>query len=273
MPETSSHLASPAASTPGTDTNTVDVQRLRALLAAATPGPWTWRGHDDGQVELRGHGPFGRSDGRVVTAMRSEPCIVQLANEDIALTFEACDSCREMWDEITRTGNGDLAEGYRCPKPENLGTVWLNDRESGSVRPANTWAMRQQPYRSDVAAVDHPDAELIAEAVTALPALLDAADRLSGRARLAEAALIELLQFVVAELDQNPAPWPSYFAQPEHIVLAKQLQVAASPSSDEASDVPAEPTPQRPTPMPWEQAYELLGDIDFTSEDGESEPA
>lgn len=148
--------------------------RLRHLHEAATAGPWGWRGHDDGQVELC---TLHSGQLRVIAAQRSEPCIVELYDESVSLTFEACDSCQAKWAEVERTGNGDLWEGYRCPKPEDLGTVWLWDPR-GFISPANTWAAREQPYRSDVARVDHPDAELIAEARNTLPALLDEIERL-----------------------------------------------------------------------------------------------
>lgn len=151
---------------------------LRKLADEATPGPWGWRGHDDGLVELRGHGPFGRFDGRIVSAMRSEPCIVMLDEFHMALTVEACDPCKAAY--------GDAAtdwSSHSCPKDDNLGTVWLSDKHG--VEPANRWAKREQPYRADVAEVDHPDARFIAEARTALPDLLAEIDRL--RERYAEA--------------------------------------------------------------------------------------
>lgn len=164
-----------------TPTKPVDVERLRALCAAATPGPWGWRGHDDGCVELEAQRRGGQ---RVVSAMRGEPCIVTLADGDPALMYEACASCRSKWAEAAKADDPTLVwESYRCPKPENLGTVWLWNGK-GFVEPANRWAKRQQPYRSDVADVDHPDARFIAEARTALPALLDERDKL--RAALQE---------------------------------------------------------------------------------------
>lgn len=137
-----------------------DLVKLRELAEAATPGPWGWAGHDDGCVELR---TVGRGGQRIVTAMRGEPCVVTLADEvTVALTYEACDDCRERYAEIGRTGNADLLSDYRCPKEENLATVWLRDPAHGFVLPANAWAVRQQDYRADVARVDHPDARYLA---------------------------------------------------------------------------------------------------------------
>lgn len=161
------------------------IARLRKLCEEATPGPWGWRGHDDGLVELRGHGPFGRLDGRVISAQRSEPCIVATHEDEVVLTLEACDECRLKWAQMLEQGHTDMWESYRCPKPENLATVWLKGEHA--IEPANTWAVRERPYRSDVARVDHPDAELIAEARNALPALLDAVERLrSGLEHIAD---------------------------------------------------------------------------------------
>lgn len=143
---------------------------LRELHEAATPGPWGWRGNDDGLVELRGHGPFGAYDGRVVSAQRSEPCTATRSDGEVALTAEACDDCKTKWAEMLEQGHTDMWEGYRCPKPENLATVWLKGEHA--IEPANRWARREREYRSDVIAVDHPDAELIVAMRNALPDLL-----------------------------------------------------------------------------------------------------
>jgi hypothetical protein len=102
----------------------VDLDDLRRLTAAATPGPWGWRGYDDGAIELRAPQQGGV---RIVTALRSEPCLVELDDGDLALTAQACEPCRNRAAEVARTGDGDLWDGYRCPKPENLGTVWLHE--------------------------------------------------------------------------------------------------------------------------------------------------
>lgn len=143
--------------------------RLRELTDNATPGPWGWRGHDTGQIECV---TLHSGQLRIIGALRSDPCIVTLDDESLALAYLPCDSCRKVYTE------GDLFEGHRCEKPENLGTVWLWDK--GFVSPANQWAVREQPYRSDVKAVEHPDAEFIAAAREAVPALLDEIDWLKA---------------------------------------------------------------------------------------------
>lgn len=138
-----------------------DHDELRRLAEAATAGPWGWRGNDDGLVELRGHGPFGRFDGRVVSTLPAEPCIVPLPDGDAALTDWACVSCQAMWAEWDAADHSDMWEDYRCPKERSLSTLWLTKKGVG-IQPANTWAVREVPYRTDVASVDHPDAQYIA---------------------------------------------------------------------------------------------------------------
>ncbi len=143
---------------------------LRALTAAATPGPWGWRGNDDGAVELTAlHSGYQR----VLTTVRSEPCIIYTEAEGLIVTDEACDDCRAEAAKVH-----DPFDGYRCPKEANLGTIWLQDLDAHVIRPANTWAVREVPYRSDVVAVEHPDAALIVwcrNHADALADLIDAA--------------------------------------------------------------------------------------------------
>lgn len=145
-----------------------DRSELRRLAEAATPGPWRWSGHDDGSIELT---TVHRGRQRIVTSVRSKPCVVELADESIALTRDACTDCRA---EATKTQ--DPFVDYRCPLRANLDTIWL--RDDGIIRPANVWAVREQHYRSNVASVDHPDARYLAaiDPQTVL-ALLDRLDQ------------------------------------------------------------------------------------------------
>ena len=166
--------------TPDTRPEPIDTERLRALIDAATPGPWAWRGDADGSIELRGDGPFGQFDGRVVSALRSQPCIVALDDESVALAYDACEACTAAWKRVGRAGTSDPLLDLRCDKDENLGTVYL--RGEVGIEPANKWAKRRYAHRPDIAEVDHPDARLIAEARTALPALLDEVDALRAAA-------------------------------------------------------------------------------------------
>lgn len=133
----------------------LDLDAIEALARAATPGPLAWRGYVDGSIELR---TADRGGQRIVTTMRSEPCVVELADGSIALTAQACGSCLEE----ARKSEDPFVD-YRCPKKENLDTIWLHDWGTHLIRPANDWAVREQPYRGDVARVEHPDARFIAE--------------------------------------------------------------------------------------------------------------
>ncbi len=135
---------------------TLDLDAIKARKDAATPGPWKWAGYTDGSIELRTVGQGGR---RIVTTVRTEPCLVELPGEDWSVTADACDSCLA---ESKKTMDPWL--NYRCPKEANLDTVWLHDNDGDLIRPANVWAVRERPYRNDVASVDHPDAEFIAHA-------------------------------------------------------------------------------------------------------------
>lgn len=169
---------------------------LRALSAAATPGPWGWRGNDDGAVELSAlHSGYRR----VLTTVRSEPCIIYTEAEGLIVTDEACDDCRAEAAKMH-----DSFDGYRCPKEANLGTIWLQDLDAHVIRPANTWAVREVPYRSDVVAVQHPDAELIVwlrNHADALANLIDAAS-------------------AVLENGEPPYSWPVYAAREMRDALA-----------------------------------------------------
>lgn len=134
----------------------MDADELARLASDTTPGPWGWRGYTDGSIELRALHSGGL---RIVSTARAERCIVLLDNEALALADGACDVCRKKYDALTTDPDHDFGP---CAKPENLDTVWL--RGDGFIEPANQWARREVPYRNDVSAVEHPDAELIAAA-------------------------------------------------------------------------------------------------------------
>jgi hypothetical protein len=108
----------------------------------------------------------------VITTMRAQPCVVLLDDDAIALTSDACDTCRA---EMTKTRD-PFVDWPGCPKEENLDTVWLT--AAPGVRPANSWAVREVPYRADIVGVEHPDAEFIAHAREDVPALIAEVERL-----------------------------------------------------------------------------------------------
>ncbi len=150
-----------------------DIDAIAERAAEATPGPWGWRGYIDGSIELRSL--YGLGD-RVVSTIRAAPCVVETISGSITLTAEACEPCKA---EMKKTL--DPFVDYRCPKLENLDTVWLQG--DGVIRPANEWAVREVPYRGDVESVEHPDARFIAGARSDVPALLAYIDELEGQLR------------------------------------------------------------------------------------------
>lgn len=123
----------------------------------AWPGPWGWRGYTNGSIELRTLHSGGQ---RIVTTHRSEPCVVELADDAWAITAAACASCRA---EAAKPF--DPWVDYKgCPKPENLDTIWVHQRDIGVIKPINDFAVPEVDYRNDVDRIDHPDAQAIAHA-------------------------------------------------------------------------------------------------------------
>ena len=187
-------LASPATPVEGDG----ERAKLRALAEAATPGPWGWRGHDDGAIELRALHSGGP---RIISTNRLTPCIVSDGDLNLFVTTDACEPCRT---EAAKT-HDPFIDYTGCERPfDNVDTVWLWDQHH--IRPANTWAVREQPYRSDVAAVDHPDAAFIAafNPSTALT-LLDDLDRLRAENEKLR-ALLGLMRDWCMDGDEPDAP-------------------------------------------------------------------
>lgn len=162
----------------------LDLDAIKARLAAATPGPWGWRGNSDGAIELRTLHSVGL---RVITTMRAQPCGVESDDGEIVLAAEACAPCRG--NHAKYMAGEDLDDAERCAKPENLNTVWLWD--NGFVSPANKWAVNERTYRTDIARVEHPDAELVANAPTDIAALVAEVERLRSAVSEARGCLIE----------------------------------------------------------------------------------
>lgn len=167
------------------DLDNIDLDRLRRVAGSATPGPWTWTGSVAGRIELTA--PGQHMGARIISAMPSEPCIGELDDDgsiepgSMVLLHGACDACRLVVDEMVRTGNGDLILDHHCTKPENLGTVWVNQPGFGHVTPINQHATRRYPHRGDIGPgdVDHPNTEFIETFNPAtVTALLDEVTRL-----------------------------------------------------------------------------------------------
>jgi hypothetical protein len=204
-----------------TDQTPVDLDEAQKLCDEATRGPWAWRGYDDGAIELRARLRGGM---RVITTIRSEPCVAMTADGALVLLEAACASCRRGYDAA------DLDEMQRCEKPENRSTIWANS-ELGVVKPLNEWAVREVPYRADVADVTHPDARFIARSRELLPrviAELEAAReqrdenlanvrriddlRIAETARLGRALEVadELAEFARLVDQDAPEPWRKF---------------------------------------------------------------
>ena len=170
---------------------------LRRLAEEATAGPWAWRGYVDGSIELRALHSGGP---RIISTHRLAPCIVSVDDLNVFVTEVACDSCRA---EAEKT-HDPFVDYDGCERPfDNIDTVWLWD--DWRIRPANTWAVREQPYRGDVASVDHPDAAFIAAAnPAAVLSLLDRLDSLEVKADRSELLLawLALAERTDAEREQ-----------------------------------------------------------------------
>lgn len=190
------------------DRTAADLNDLRAVAEAATPGPWGWRGSVDGLIELRGPGTYGPFDARIVSATTAEPCFAEIIDPDEDLdayvpattgapTLHICDSCKEVWRKY-QAGDGDAFDRYRCPKPDNLGTVWVNEPGHGHITPINRYATAQYRHRPDVGpgGVDHPNTRHIEtfNPATVL-ALLDQVDQLWENLRRCVASLDDLIRY------------------------------------------------------------------------------
>lgn len=151
-----------------------DLDEAQQLCDEATRGPWGWRGYDDGSIELRALHSGGL---RIITSHRSEPCVATTHDGEWVLLEHACQNCIAAFNdpEIVTSGEGRI-----CSKPENLDTVWAWC-DKGFIKPLNEWAVREVPYRADVAEVTHPDARFIARSRELLPRLV--AELRAARAR------------------------------------------------------------------------------------------
>lgn len=168
------------------------MSEIRARVDAATAGPWRWAGHDDGSIFL-----VSERSGRpvVLSAMRTRPCVVQTVNGEAVLTHDSCNECRDRMAAYL-AGDSDPWDGVTaCRRSENLNTLWV--RSDGHLEPVNAYSTREQPYRSDIAHVDHPDAELLAHCRADVEWLLDQVGRLEvGRdALLAERDISDQVMF------------------------------------------------------------------------------
>lgn len=139
---------------------TKEEQRLLDIACAATRGPWGWRGHDDGEIQLR---TLHSGQQIILSEGHETPCtgILHSNSYDWVLLEGACKNCvtYATWLESGDETRFLEAEDYPCLK---LRTLWTRDPEAKVLRPVNKWAIRERPYRSDVAYMSHPDLAFIA---------------------------------------------------------------------------------------------------------------
>src|SRR6266498_1959148 len=83
----------------------VDLDEAQKLGDEATPGPWGWRGHDDGSIELRTLHSGGL---RIITSHRSEPCVATTHDGEWVLLEHACQNCIAAYHDpdILTSGSG-----------------------------------------------------------------------------------------------------------------------------------------------------------------------
>ncbi len=176
----------------------VDLDEAQQLCDEATPGPWAWRGHDDGSIELRALHSGGL---RIISTARSDPCVATTHDGEWVLLEHACQNCIAAYHDPDILTSGS---GRRCSKPENLGTVWAWC-DKGFIKPLNEWAVREVPYRADVADVTHPDARFVARSRELLPRLVAEVSGARVAIQLAEATVALRLAQEVDPLDYRDA--------------------------------------------------------------------
>lgn len=134
----------------------LDLEELRKVAKAATPGPWSWQGLSDQDVRLA-----TTHSGRltILMANHSEPCTAMTADEDWVLLEGACPSCRRGYEDLD-----GYADGWRCEKDSNLTQPWFRTSPDGSavMRPARDFAVHEVTYRNDIVGLDNPDATFMA---------------------------------------------------------------------------------------------------------------
>lgn len=156
---------------------------IEARAAAATAGPWGWRGHMSGSIELRALHSGGP---RIITTLADRPCIdyhdgtyFLRVQDDFPDGDGPCKTCTAAYK------SGDFLSGDRieCERSDTWSTVhvWNPD---GFCEPINRHAKAEvlqwsdHVYRDDVKDTTHPDAEFIAHAREDVPALLAEVERL-----------------------------------------------------------------------------------------------
>lgn len=159
-----------------------DLEAIRRRHAAVPRGPWGFRGQASGSIELRTLHSGGI---RLISTMMPAPCFVIVDGGDAQLSDNPCETCRTNFEQQD-DDEFDWADAAPCTNPRAHDTLWLwhSDRGLndwlGHIQPANDWAVKERPYRDDVARVEHPIAEFIERSVDDIGALLGHLERLTS---------------------------------------------------------------------------------------------
>lgn len=153
--------------------NPCERTRIRALADAATPGPWVWAGNvDTGEPRLDSHAPgMGASVLAIGTADRSK---TGRAADELRSYARECGLDPE--EEVDLWATDHYGEPVKEPRlwfyTDHM-AVDARDRVVFEVAPDATHRGDPKVYRADIKDIRHPDAQFIAAARTAVPALLD----------------------------------------------------------------------------------------------------
>ena len=163
-------------------TDLPDLEAIRRRLAAVPKGPWGFRGEASRSIELRTLHSGGI---RLISTMMPDPCFVTVNGGDAQLGETPCDNCRTNYEQQD-DDEFDWADAAPCTNPRAYDTLWLWSSDDGNlgnpfghIQPANDWAVKERPYRDDVARVEHPIAEFVERSVTDIADLLHHVDRLT----------------------------------------------------------------------------------------------
>jgi hypothetical protein len=149
---------------------------IRARAAAATPGPWGWRGNIDyGCPSLRARHPkFGITD--VLTQVSVErtaddPALQGIEDYDADTRAEIIENyLRDHWGE-------PIKEQHLAFVTDDM-LVEARQLVEFEVAPNATTRKDPKVYRADIVGIRHPDAEFIAAARADIDWLIAEVDRL-----------------------------------------------------------------------------------------------
>lgn len=162
------------------------VEAIRVRAAAASPGPWFWRGnvdHGDPYLACRVPG-LGTSN-----VMSLTPRERTAEDRPFAQYLEELEARREVEDALDDYLTDPYGEPIRDDRLSfNVDGImrYARDMPVYEVCPDATERTDRRVYRADVVGVRHPDAEFIAAARADVDTLLAEVDRL--RAKLEEVA-------------------------------------------------------------------------------------